>query len=571
MRITAQKGFSGVDERKKLCDGPAAASSMKNFRITAGGSIEKRPNIAKACNFIDDIRGIWSGSIGNQDIVIVASNELLYKLEPNKVPTAMTLLGGIGTGECMIFEFGGAIYVKTDSFYGKYDGTKLSKVEGYIPCVAMSCEPSGEGELFEQINLLSDKRRQLFSGNGTSVLYRLAEKDIDGLESLKINGVEYSGNYSVEKHEGYLSFEVAPPEGLNNIEAVYIKAIPEADRNRILKCSKIMLFGGNSDGRAFLWGNPEYPNYRFYSDLADGIPSVEYFPVNAFTVIGNSKINCIVQQYDRQLIFTKNEAYYSFSELTDDGLGNTVSSFPVYSLNNGKGCLIETEGCVIDNRPVTLCDDGLNMWESTSVENEKNAVCFSAAINETLREIMSGNKDGIHIFDFQATREFFLIHNGTAYVYNYGNGSWYIYEGFDGQYFSVSGSILYIANGSSVYAFGDGIGVDADISCTWESHYITNSQNSGFCDIVGFDADVYVCGPIQLEFALEKSGGERIGRKFEYPEGYEGFSRISFRPSMKRAMPFRLTFGESGKGHCTLHGVNIKTREKERSRRNGIL
>lgn len=570
MKISSQKGFSGVDERLKLTDGLSVASEMRNFRITAGGSLTKREGFTAVCLLDSKVEGLWCGSIGNEEFIAAASGGKLYRIPPDTLSATPTLIGDIAEGECTMFEFNGLLYVKAGAYYGKYDGSTLSEVEGYIPCVALSCAPSGEGEAFEEINLLSPKRKQLFSGDGTSVYYRLAEKNIDSVVSITINGTLFTGRYSVNPITAAINFESAPAEGLNNIEVVYTKAHPESDINRIMNCTRIMLFGGNSDGRAFLWGNPDYPNYRFHSSLADGIPSVEYFPVNSFTVIGNSKINCIIQQYDRQLIFTKNDAYYSYCELRDDGLGNIVSSFPVYSLNSSKGCLFETNGCIIDNRPVTLCDDGLNMWESTSVENEKNAVCFSMPISESISGIIKGSKEDLFLFDFQANREMYFIAGGTAYVYNYGTGAWYVYDGFGGEHYSVLGNTLYYSSGRAVAAFSDAIKTESAPDCIWRSPYITSGHSSGIADVAGFEADVYIEGPITLKFTFEHGGGNTI-RTFEFGSEVKRYMRISARTAIKRAMPFRLTFYENGEGVCVLHGVSIKTREKERSRRFGIL
>lgn len=566
--ITTINGFLGLDRRKKLSDGIQSATKMINFRVLDSGSIEKRPPIIDKFRFVSDIDGIWSGTLNGKETVAVVAAGKLYSIDPTSEIGDIHLVGNACYGKCRIFEFNGSLYIKSENYYGKYDGSTVAPVEGYIPCVAISCAPSGEGEPFEQLNLLSDKRRQLFSGDGQSLIYTLAEEDIDSIVSVSVNGKAYGKEYTLTNGRE-VSF-VSPPEaGLNNVEITYKKAMKASDRNRIMKCTDVMLFGGNSDGRVFLWGNPDLPNHRFHSDLANGIPSVEYFPVNAFTVIGNSKINCIVQQYDRQLIFTKNEAYYSYSELRDDGLGNVVASFPVFSLNGSKGCLLQTEGCIIDNCPVTLCDDGLNTWESTSVVNERNAVCFSSPINEMINSLSPDEKENIKVFDFQAKRELYCVIGDNAYIYNYGNGKWYCFNGFEGDLYSVCGSKLYFSKGSHLNVFGDGTS-SYDSTCIYESPFVTNGHASGSLDVDLMTADIYVKGRTDLTVELEKSGGETRTCRFEYPESTDRFFRISFRPSLKRAMPFRVRIKAVGNGKFAIHGITVKTRQKERSKKHGI-
>lgn len=571
MTVTSQKGFSGLDERVTLQNTASSASVVENFRITDGGSLAKRPEIFTVRDFGSQISGIWCGNLNGDSIIIVAASGSLYRLPLPARNSKPSLIGTIGDGDCLLFEFNGFIYIKTPFTYQKYDGVTLSDVEGYIPIVAMNCTAEGGGEPFEQINLICDKRRQLISPDGKSTVYRLVEDGITAVVSVLIDGKESIDGVMFESEKRSITFINAPPEGINTVEVTYQKPIPISDRERIMLCTQMMLFGGNSDGRAFFWGNPDHPNCRFHSDLANGVPSVEYFPVNAYTVIGNTPIQCIVQQYDRQLIFTRNEAFYSYSDLRTDALGNVYSSFPVFSLNGSKGCLFETKGCVIDNRPVTLCDDGINLWESTSVLNEKNAVCISQPIRETLFKILKYGLENPKIFDFQANRELYFVNADRAYVYNYGNGSWYSYTDFKCEHYSVYGDSLYMSFGSILYMLSNANSTISTSRALWKSASITNGHNSGLCDIVGFCADIFVRGEVSIVFGFVNEKGLAIKRSFSFREVEDRFLRISFRPSVKRTMPFRLTCEVNGSGECALHGVSIKTREKERSRRYGIL
>lgn len=573
MRVGTQKGFAGIDERVKLQSGIGIAEDMLNFRVSDSGSLEKRANTEIVYSFAGSvIAGIWCGSLNGKSSIFVALKHGLYRVEPDVIPYTPEYVAKLPNDERYdMFEFNGFLYIKSENFYGKYDGNEFYEVEGYIPCVAINCAPSGEGEIFEQINLICDKRRQLFSGDGKIFQYFLAEKDVQEIVSVKLDGVDFDSQFSF-RGGNEIIFEKVPPEGINNLEIVYRKANVKSDRDRIMKCKRLMLFGGNSDGRAFLWGNDELPNYRFHSELADGVPSVEYFPVNAFTVIGNSKINCIVQQYDKQLIFTKNEAYYSYCELKEDGLKNIYSSFPVFSLNGSKGCIIETKGCVIDNRPVTICDDGLNLWEATAVENEKNSICFSMPIQDSLSELIKTERDSLAIFDFQANRELLIIGSERTYIYNYGNGSFYVYDYLSGKYHCAHGSKIYYARGYDLCVFSNGLAKQYQNVCYWKSAFITAGQSEGFFDVTEITADVFIKGKTKLKFSLEKSGCDSSSvREFQFFENDSGYMRLSFRPALKRVMPFRISVETNGVGDCAIHGISAKIRQKERSKRIGLL
>lgn len=573
MRIVSQKGFGGMDERASLQESPRFAAAMRDFRVTESGSLKKRPDIVLCCTLPEGtIKSVWRGILGGTDIILIASDNSLYRAEPSGSEYEPVYVGYIGTGECSIFEFGGCVYIKTESRYSKYDGSTLALVTGYAPCVAIGCSPEGEGELYEEINLICSERRAKYSADGVSKVYKLIEEGVAQIKYFKLNGEDYNPGYTLNKTNNTITFTSAPPAGISNLEVCYSISDDSDQRNRFLGFRNLMLFGGNSDGRIFMWGSPELPNYRIHSELADGVPSAEYFPVNSYTVIGNSEITCIVQQYDRQLIFTKDKAYYSYCELRDDSLGNRYSSFPVFSLNGSKGCLIRTDGCVIDNRPVTLCIDGVNIWESTEIENEKNAVCISRGLSGAFANIISSGNINLKMIDFQANRELFMINGSIAYVYNYGIGAWYLFNGFSGNSCFVYGTKLYFSNGSKLYWFGNEAGSGENRTDLWESGFISAGSDRGTVDVDGFELDAFIQGPVSLSVELAESGtGRTVSQSFWFPFTENRFRRLSFRPAFRRVMPFRIRLTESGSGNCVFHNISIITREKERSSRHGIL
>lgn len=573
MRMITQKGFGGIDERASLQDSPRFAAAMRDFCVTESGSLKKRPDIVLCCTMPEGtIKAVWRGVLGGTDIILVACDNSLYRIDASETEYTPVSLGNIGTGECNIFQFGDFVYIKTETKYCKYDGNTFSAVKGYVPCVAIGCSAKGEGELYEPINLICNERRAKYSCDGVTKVYKMVEEGVAGIKYFIINGVTYQSDYTFSRTTNSITFASAPPKGVNNLEICYFTQERAANMKRFFGFRNLMLFGGNSDGRIFMWGNSDLPNYRLHSELAEGVPSAEYFPVNAYTVIGNSEITCIVQQYDRQLIFTRDKAYYSYCELRDDSLGNRYSSFPVFSLNGSKGCLIRTDGCVIDNRPVTLCIDGVNIWESTEIENEKNAVCISRELSSAFSNLISQGNIDLKMIDFQSNRELFIINGSIAYVYNYGIGSWYLFNGFSGNSCFVYGTKLYFSKGNKLYWFGNEAGSGENRTDLWESGFIRAGSDRGTVDVVGIDIDAFIQGPVSLSVELSESGsGRTVSQSFVFPFTENRFRRLSFRPSLKRVMPFRIKLSESGNGNCVFHNISVITREKERSSRHGIL
>lgn len=463
------KKFAGLDMANEYSDNIALAYEMKNFTVDSCGYLRKRPGFMKVFGSVNDIDGMWAGYLGDQHYFLVACAGNLIGINTNTGAT--TTYGYIGSGKCCMFEFDKKIYILNDTEYSCFNGVSVGYVEGYVPIVATGCSPDGKGTPFENANMLTSKRRQLFSADGTTAVYHLAEKNIAGVSKVTVGGVA-TAQFIVNKTAGTVTFNAAyvPAAGINNVEITY--SVQTNQRRMIADAKHAMLFGGNVDCRVFLWGNPDYPNYRFYSELANGMPSAEYFPINNYSVVGNSAITDIVSQYDRQLIFTKDMAFYSLCELRQDALGNYYSSFPVYNLNGTKGSLISGAGCVVNNEPITLCPDGLNRWVSTAVENEKNAICFSSPIdNEIWSIVRHAVADYVQLYNFQPNSELYLVHGDTSYIYNYEFKVWYEYSGFTPKMMVTSDGELYFAATGGVYKFDKNLTSDCGnpIHAFWRS------------------------------------------------------------------------------------------------------
>ena len=100
-----------------------------------------------------------------------------------------------------------------------------------------------------------------------------------------------------------------------------------------------------------------------------------------------------------------------------DSAGKVYSSFPVFSLNSSKGNLVTASGCAVNGKPVTMCRDGINIWESTAIENEKNSVCFSAPIADVIRGVQAaGEWSKCRLFDFQTASELYLAYGAVFMI-----------------------------------------------------------------------------------------------------------------------------------------------------------
>lgn len=116
----------------------------------------------------------------------------------------------------------------------------------YIPTIIYGSTPDGlDFTQYESINLLSDKRKAQFIGDGTSTDYQLPETNIDP-NYCKIKTMKNDGtfeeltpvtDYSIDGETGIVSFtnppSLPPIDGKDNVIIEYKKAAPAASSNAV--------------------------------------------------------------------------------------------------------------------------------------------------------------------------------------------------------------------------------------------------------------------------------------------------------------------------------------------------
>ncbi len=164
-------------------------------------------------------------------------------------------------------------YFKDGQSYLRYDGVTVTDVEGYIPTTTIARRPEGGGTKFEDVNLLSNYRKNSFLADGISFNYYLDTKNIDSnfVPEVTVNDVKYLYNvgFTVDYEEGCIMFKGEAPakpltDGQDNV-VVKFRMEEEKNRSKILNCSLVQVF----DNRVFFSGNPSYPAMLWHSSLND--------------------------------------------------------------------------------------------------------------------------------------------------------------------------------------------------------------------------------------------------------------------------------------------------------------
>jgi hypothetical protein len=409
---------------------------MVNFRITDNGKLKKREGYKQLFDSIinKSIQGMWYGKINGSYHFLFALNGNVY--EHNLTTLINTSIGTLTDAKTHFFAYNNKVYIQNGHEYKYWDGTTFGDVAGYRPLVRTETPPTGGGTEYEEINVLTGAKRQWFSPDGTATEFLLAEDNITSLDYVKnlVTGTNYieGTDYSKDLTTGKVTFTVIPTGGTpNTIECGWTKGA--GTRSIVTSQKYAMFFGGENDTRVHMWG---VNNETIYSGLADGVPSAEYFPASNSRLIGSDEyiITDIVRQYDRQIIFTDNDTYFSNYELISG-----IPSFPVSPLNSEKGNIAPGQAQVVANNPFTIFE-GVYEWVSTSVRDERNSFYKSKRVQPSLDDV-DLSKAITH--DFEVKGEYWLCVGSTVWIYNYRNDTWYKYTNIPATCFITIDQELY--------------------------------------------------------------------------------------------------------------------------------
>jgi len=253
------------------------------------------------------VHNVWITRLDREVYRLAHAGTKVYRIdETDGIYTATVLKENVSSSKgCGFFFREGdkdGFYILTGGEYLVFDGENCTDVseKAYVPTTVIARTPTGGGESYEDINLLSGKMCEKFTGDDTAKIYQLSHDDIvdvDKIESLQEDGsvVELVKNtdYTVDKTLGKVTFTKAyetPISGQDNIYITYTKEF-EGYKEKILKCTNFCTYGVGGNNRVFLTGNPEYMAYDFWSDIYK--PS--YWPDLNFAIIGAA--NTAVQGY----------------------------------------------------------------------------------------------------------------------------------------------------------------------------------------------------------------------------------------------------------------------------------
>ena len=258
--------FRGVDfrgEEINLVRSPDSLNVWKDYKETE--SIRTRPEMELHHEFAAKVYGVFF----YKDTMLVHSGNKLYKVADG---VQTQLYTGLRQAVSNAFVYEDKWYFKDGQHYLVYDGETIGDVVGYVPTTTIARKPMGGGSKYEEVNMLSDRRKNSFLADGGSFDFFLDVTNIDEdfVPIVTVDGkVIAPTEYEVDYADGRIKFISYAPdapltEGQDNIVIEFKKALPTY-RNAILNCTMLQVF----DNRVFFTGNPDHPNVVWHCSLND--------------------------------------------------------------------------------------------------------------------------------------------------------------------------------------------------------------------------------------------------------------------------------------------------------------
>lgn len=523
------------------------ATICNNFRITKGYEAQKMEGHQPLFESLGTgkIQGQWYGKLADEYRHIFNYAGTLYEI----IDGEMDDIGTVANAPTNMFYFGTKLYIQDGTNYKSYDGTTLADVTGYAPKIAVNVPPTGGGTLFEQVNLLSGSKRVTFSPTASATVFVLPEASVESIDWVKVNGVAVTTGITKDLTTAKVTFASGQTEGTDTIEIQWTKA-NATNRAMITKCTQAFLYGGASDTRVFMYGNPDTKNREYFTGVAT-TPTAEYFPANNYKDIGSSQyaITGMARQYDRQIIFTEKETYYGAIDTFYDATDILITDFPALPINSEKGNIAVGQPRIINNSPISICNDGIYQWLSTTVRDERNAVRISDRVYADLKYLDLSTAKTV---DWEEKSELWICVGSKCWIYNYGNDTWYTRDNVKAYNFIVIDGELYFGTDGTINKFGADLRIDNSTEVI-DAVYQTGFYAFGAEWLKKNISKLWISGKPESKFEVELSCTIRTARGTETIEigtathdiidfAHMDFEHMTFETDIL-AKPFRFKAG----------------------------
>ena len=372
--------FRGVDFSRNDTNyyrSPDSKNMWKTYKDSE--CIETRPGMTLLNTFSNEVYGLFFYTINDYTHVLVHSGTKL--LEWTNYPTTPAQTTEIYTGlnpkESRSFIYDNIFFFMDGINYLEYDGTTMKKVEGTIPVTSYYKNPDGSTTIdddtdtdlvYQPVNVLTGKRKNMFIADGTSKNYQLDITDLDPasiyLMKATVDGQELTENigFTVDRDKGIVTFNTAPEKDAEVV--ITLSRTAQGYKERILNCTLCCEF----DNRIFYSGNPDYPNAVFHCELNDPryIRDTAYYEcgmdlANIKAIVPGNNVLWVIKE-DIQ----NGSSVYYMSPTLDSTYGKI---YPTVTGSVALGCI--SKGINFNDDIVYFSKNGLESISSSSMYSEQ--------------------------------------------------------------------------------------------------------------------------------------------------------------------------------------------------------
>jgi len=357
----------------------------------------------------------FAGTLKGIERCIIANDGTFYNVD--KSTGALTDIGNYTGTLYSFFTFNDILYAMSDTEYYKWTGTgNFTIVVGYIPLYRANMTPAtGVGDNQEEFNILSNSKHCTYNADGTAT-YQLPETNINSVGVITVDGINET-NFTVNNSTGIITFTAGhePSVGQNNVDIVWVK--DNGGRAEFIGNRYAIDFGKENDTRIFIWGDSDNKHRIRFSDLADGLPSAEYFPADQYTDIANSGIYIKdLMKYQGNLMIFKSDELHSgtIEYVTETTSGNTKLVLTTIPLTKVK-TIPFNRGQMVNGIPVQVGEQLYRVTE-TYIKEERNVKPFSNRIRYGLE---GSDLSKAITFDVEKDRQYWIAIDNIVWIYSY--------------------------------------------------------------------------------------------------------------------------------------------------------
>lgn len=348
-----------------------------------------------------NIKNIYSFELAGQDHMIIFCEEAVFAYTGGQLTKLLNLTGATSEPyRGFFFESNGKagfyFFAERELRCYKYDIDDDEFVcgveEPYVPKTIISRSPNGGGVVYEGVNMLTRRRKELFLGDDTSTTFLFSTQAVnDGTFTVYVkdpNGdfVEVH-DYTVDYTESTVTFNEAKPPvvaGADNVMIEYNATTYSDSTDAFFDCKTVAIFGTGLINAVFVSGcdNSNYSSRVWYSKTGNPayFPDLNYFEAgsNDTKVMGLIKVGeylGVVKQGNQ----IDSSIYLAYPVNFDED-----STYAVKQAVQGIGAVSKRCFANLEDESLFLSQEGVMAIEPKVDTNERQVKNRSFYINKRL-------------------------------------------------------------------------------------------------------------------------------------------------------------------------------------------